>query len=132
MTFLAAHPYLILSLLLLAGGLVSFANLRSDVRRSVSVAALLALPYSLTAVGFEDYWHPARFGGSWIGIEDMLLCLSSGGFAWATAARGAAGLSVQLETAKVIGRYLGTTIWGTVVFSACRFSGMCPSAPSSA
>ena len=62
MPLLAAHPYLILTLLVLAAGLASLAGSPRHVRRSASVAALLALPYSLTALGFEDYWHPARLG----------------------------------------------------------------------
>ena len=112
--------------MVLFAGLASFAGLPPDVCRSATVAAFLALPFCLTALGFEDYWHPARVGDVRVGIEDILASLSSGGFIWAAAARGATGLSLQLETTGVVRRYLGTTLLGAAVFSACHLSGMLP------
>jgi hypothetical protein len=76
------YPYLGLSLFLFFIALILMIAFPKR-RRLMLFSGLFSLPFSLFSVAFvPEYWNPVRWGGSIVGIEDILFSFSTGCIVW--------------------------------------------------
>ncbi len=87
MAFVAQHPYLMVSLFLLASCLAG-AWLAPAQRLPALLSGFLSTPYAFSSPLFvPEYWQPQRVVELVVGPEDLLFSFAAGGLAWLIAAR---------------------------------------------
>lgn len=122
---LAAYPYLLGSLAIAAAAAASVALQHASLRHSAALAALLAAPFTLVSLDYASYWHPSRLGGLPLGLEDLLLSVSSGVFLWTLPAMlSSRRLEISIQWKIVLRRYLLITLAGAGLVGICRFFGL--------
>lgn len=124
MNKLVMHPYLYGTLALTISAMISLVSAPPHLRRSAWGAGLLSAPFALVSLDYGAYWHPARLWGLRVGLEDLLLCVSSGVLLWSLPARLEAGhFHLRIDWATIFRRYSGVTIAGALLVGICRSSG---------
>jgi hypothetical protein len=122
------HPYLAGSLAIGLAAVASLCLLPARLLRSAWVAALLSVPFTLISLDYGAYWHPTRLWGLRLGLEDLLLCISSGVLLWSLpAGLGAGSVHLRMSWAILLRRYFAATLAGAVLVGVCRFWGAGPS-----
>jgi hypothetical protein len=122
------HPYLAGSLAICLAAVASLAMAPAQLRRSVWIAALLSMPFTLVSLDYGAYWHPTRLWGLRLGLEDLVLCVSSGVFLWSLpAGQGASRVHVRMSWAIMFRRYFAATLGGGIFVGICRLWGATPS-----
>lgn len=82
---LAGYPYLAVNLLGFGAVLAMLALAGPQRRTALAAGGIEALHAPLTPLFDQVYWSPARLGGGWMGIEDILLCFCLGVGSWVAA-----------------------------------------------
>jgi len=122
------HPYMIASLAIGLAAAASLAAAPVRLRRSAWVAALLSAPFTLVSLDYGAYWHPSRLWGLQLGLEDLVLCVSSGVLLWSLPAGLEAGrVHLLMNWAIMLRRYFAAMLAGAVLVGVCRLWGASPS-----
>jgi hypothetical protein len=118
------YPYLIGSLAICALAAASLTMAPARLRRSAWVVALLSMPFTLVSLDYGDYWHPSRLWGMRLGLEDLLLCVSSGVLLWCLpTALGVGRVQLRISWPTMLRRYVATSLAGAALVGICRLWG---------